>query len=127
MTKTAILIYDAKCSLCCGCMRWIKLHARREDDFEFIECQSETRQKKFPDIKQESCLAAFHLVTPDKQILIGDKSLPEIVCRLRNLQWLAVLFKTPVINLILFVAYRFIANNRFIISKTIWPLMDNHG
>ena len=125
MTKAVVLIYDAKCSLCCGCMRWIKQHARRSDDFEFIECQSETRSKKFPNIKLESCLNAFHLVTPDKQILTGNESLPEIVRRLRNLQWLAVLFKVPVINLILFVTYRFIANNRFIISKTIWPLMDN--
>ncbi|MGR3218299.1 MAG: thiol-disulfide oxidoreductase DCC family protein [Candidatus Anammoxibacter sp.] len=126
MTKPVVLIYDAECSLCCACMRWIKLHAGRNDDFEFIECQSEARLKRFPNIKQESCLAAFHLVTHDKRILIGNKSLPEIVSRLRNLRWLAVLFRTPVINSILFVAYKFIANNRFVISRTIWPLMKNH-
>lgn len=127
MQKKVVLIYDAKCSLCCGCMEWIKQHAKSEDEFEFIKCESEERKKRFPEINKEACIKAFHLVRPDNKILIGDKSLPEIVCRLRNLQWLVILFHMPIIRSALYIIYRFIANNRYIISKTVLPLTHNQN
>lgn len=120
--KPTILIYDAECSLCCGCMNWIKSHAMDTDTFEFIACQSEKRKSRFPDIREEACLEALHLVTPDGRILAGDKSLPEILCNLRYLRRLGIFFKMPVINLLSYFVYRWIANNRYIISQTILPL-----
>lgn len=120
--KPTVLIYDAKCSLCCGCMNWIKLHAMDTNTFEFIACQSEERMNRFPDVGEEACLEALHLVTPDGRILTGDKSLPEILCNLRSYRWLAIFFKTPIISLLSYVVYRWLANNRYIISQTILPL-----
>jgi predicted DCC family thiol-disulfide oxidoreductase YuxK len=61
--KTTVLIYDAGCSLCCGCMNWIKSHAMDTDVFEFIACQSEERKNRFPDIREEECLEALRLVS----------------------------------------------------------------
>ncbi len=81
--KPTVLIYDLNCSLCCGCMNWIKLHAMNTDTFEFIACQSEERKSRFPNIREETCLEALHLVTPDGRILTNDKTLPEILCNLR--------------------------------------------
>ncbi len=120
--KRTVLIYDAKCSLCCGCMNWIKSHAIRKNIFEFTTCQSEERKSRFPDIREEACLEALHLVTPDGKILAGDKSLPEILSNLRYFRCLAIFFKMPVINLLFYFVYRRIANNRYIISQTILPL-----
>ena len=120
--KPTVLIYDAKCSLCCGCMNWIKSHAMGTDTFEFIACQSEERKSRFPDIREEACLEALHLVTPDGLILAGDKSLPEILCNLRYFRWLTIFFKMPVISLLSYFVYRRIADNRYIISQTILPL-----
>ncbi len=120
--KPTVLIYDAECSLCCGCMNWIKSHAIKKNTFEFISCQSEERKRRFPDIKQDACLEAFHLVTPDDRVLVGDKSLPEILSRLRYFRWLSVFFKMPIISLLFFAVYRWLANNRYVISKTILPL-----
>ena len=62
------------------------------------------------------------MVLPDGQIVTGDKSLPEILIRLRYFRWLAVLFRIPVIRLFSYAAYRLIANNRYVISRTILPL-----
>jgi len=69
-------------------------------------------------------LEALHLVLPDRQTLTGDKALPEILIRLRHFRRLAVLFRTPVIRLFSYAFYRLIANNRYIISKTILPLTE---
>ena len=127
MQKKVILIYDGNCSLCCGCMKWIKQHAKNEDEFEFIKCESEERKKRFPEIENEACLEALHLIRPDNHILVGDKSLPEIVSMLRNLQWLAILFRLPIARSVLYIVYRLIANNRYIISKMILPLAYNQN
>ncbi len=64
------------------------------------------------------------MVLPDGQIITGDEALPEILIRLRYFRWLAFLFKIPVIRLFSYAVYRLIANNRYIISKTILPLTE---
>jgi predicted DCC family thiol-disulfide oxidoreductase YuxK len=122
IVKSIVLIYDAKCSLCCGCMNWIKSHAIKKDVFEFIPCQSVERKSRFPEIREEACLEALHLVTPDERVLVGDKSLPEILSRLRYFRWLAIFFKMPIVSLLSYVVYRRLANNRYIISRIILPL-----
>ena len=122
MKKSTVLIYDAECSLCCGCMNWIKSHSMYTDTFEFIACQSEERKSRFPEIREEACLEALHLVTPDGHILAGDKSLPEILCNLRHFRWLAIFFRIPVFSLLSYFVHRRIANNRYIISQTLSPL-----
>lgn len=122
--KPIVLIYDDKCSLCCGCMNWIKSHAIKEDVFEFIPCRSEERKSRFPEIREKACLEALHLITPDDRVIIGDRSLPEIISRLRYFRLSAVFFKMPVVNLLWYVIYRWLANNRYVISRTILPLTE---
>jgi len=121
---TAVLIYDDKCSLCRGSMRWIELHAIRSDAFEFIPCQSEERRRRFPEMTDEICLQSLQLVLSHNQILAGDKALPEILIRLRGFRWLYALFKLPISRAFLYAAYRWVANNRYIISQTIKPLIQ---
>ena len=108
--------------MCCGSMNWIKSYAIRKDLFEFIACKSEELKGRFPDIKDEACLEALHLVTPDGRVLAGDKSLPEILSNLRYFRWLAIFFKMPIISMLSYFVYRRIANNRYIISQAILPL-----
>ncbi|MFQ5685649.1 MAG: thiol-disulfide oxidoreductase DCC family protein [Candidatus Scalindua sp.] len=124
MADTAVLIYDEECSLCCGCMKWLKLHAIANDAFEIIPCRSKKRMSLFPGLNEQACLEKSHMVLPDGQILTGDETLPEILIRLRYFRWLAVLFRIPVIRLLSYAVYRLIANNRYIISKTILPLTE---
>ena len=121
---TAVLIYDARCSLCRGCMKWIELHAIERDIFEFIPCQSEERRNRFPEITDKDCQKYFHIVLPNNKILAGDKALPEVLNRLKGFRWLSILFKMPIIKEFLYVVYRWVSNNRFIISQTIKPLVE---
>jgi len=127
MIKPIVLIYDSHCSLCCGCMKWIRLHAIRKDVFEFIPCKSDERKYRFPEISEKVCLEALQVVLPDKKILAGEKSLPEILCRLRYFKWLAILFKIPVIHFFSYTLYRCVANSRYVISRIILPLTQEKG
>src|SRR3972149_8893882 len=123
-TKTAILIYDDRCSLCRGCMKWIELHAIQEDAFEFVPCQSEERKNRFPEITDKACQKSFHIVLPNNKILAGDKALPEGLNRLKGFRWLSILFLMPIIKSFLYVIYCRVSGNRFIISQTIKPLVE---
>ncbi|MGQ3683693.1 MAG: thiol-disulfide oxidoreductase DCC family protein [Candidatus Loosdrechtia sp.] len=132
---SVIIIYDDSCCLCRGCIKWIELHALRRDIFEFLSCQSEERQNRFPEISEDACLQSLHVILPDRKIITGDMIVPEIVNRLRGFRWFSCLFKIPVIKVLFYEIYRWIAQNRYIISKTLWPLMvfpainstNNHG
>ncbi len=120
---TAVLIYDARCSLCRGCMKWIELHAIRGDAFEFISCQSEERKKRFPEITDEACRKSLQLALSGGQILVGEEALPEILMRLKGYWRLCVFFRIPILKTVLYAVYRWVSNNRFIISQTIEPLV----
>ncbi len=120
--NSIVLIYDAECSLCCGCMNWIKSYAVNKETFEFISCQSEQLTRRFPDLSQDACIESLHLVIPDERILMGDTSLPEILCRLKYFRWLTILFKLPIISSLFYSFYHWLADNRYVISKTILPL-----
>ena len=121
--KNVALIYDDKCSLCRGSMKWIELHAIRKGIFEFVSCQSEERRLRFPWLAEERCMQSLQLVFPDGQTLAGDEVIPEIISRLRGYRILSVLFKLPVIKSVLFALYRKLADNRYIISQFIKPLI----
>lgn len=122
--ETVVLIYDDTCSLCRGCRRWIELHAIRRDVFEFIPCRSDERRRRFPEMRDETCIQSFQLALSREQILAGDKALPEILIRLRGYRWLHLLLQLPGSKACLYAAYRWISNNRYIISHTILPLIQ---
>ena len=122
-TGSAVLIYDDRCSLCRGCMKWIELHVIRRNTFEFIPCQSEERRIRFPQLTDEACLKSLQLVLPNNRILSCDEALPEILSRLRGFRWLYALFKLPVIKVLLYGIYRWVTNNRYVISHIIKPLI----
>lgn len=122
--ERVVLIYDDACCLCRASMKWIQLHAIRRDAFECIPCQSEERRNRFPEMTDETCLKSLQLVLSNNQIVAGDMALPEIIIRLKGLRWLYALFKIPVIKTLLYAVYRWIANNRYIISQAIKPLIE---
>ncbi len=123
--KNVALIYDDKCSLCRGSMKWIELHAIRKGIFEFVPCQSEERKLRFPWLAEERCMQSLQLVFPDGQTLAGDEVIPEIVLRLRGCRIVGVLFKLPVMKSVLCALYRKIADNRYIVSRFIKPLIPD--
>src|SRR3989304_9745387 len=94
--KAVVLIYDDRCSLCRGCMKWIQLHAIQEDAFEFVPCQSEERKSRFPEITDKACKKSFHIVLSNNKILAGDTGLPEGLKPLKGYKWVSILFKIPI-------------------------------
>ena len=111
-SSSAILIYDAECSVCRGAIGWVRANAPSPGAFEFLPCRSENTRHRFPDIGEAACLRAVHLVLPDGRVLIGERSLPEIVRRLPRWRRAAALFSLPGAGFLSRVLYRWFAARR---------------
>lgn len=105
------LIYDGECEFCRRWMDWIRkqdLHQK----ITFIPCQSEERKKLFPQISEEKCLNAMHVVLPTGQIFAGADAIPRILYILPGWTWSVTLFRIPGVLLIARPVYRLIARKR---------------
>ncbi len=105
------LIYDGECGFC---RKWVD-QIRKYDaaqKIKFLPCQSEERKQHFPQILEENCLKAMHVVLPDGQIFSGADAAPHVLAVLPRWQRCASLFKIPGVLLIARPVYRLIARNR---------------
>ena len=109
--KSMVLIYDGECTLCQATKDWIEKHAV-PGQIEFLPCQSEERKRRFPQIKEEVCLQAMQVISPDGQIFAGDKALPEILSRLRRWRWFVYIFRLPGIKFLSPHIYALVSKNR---------------
>lgn len=120
VTEKPVLIYDGECPVCIRAVDWIR--ARSDPGaFEFLSCHADELAKRFPRIEKSACLRAMHLVLPDGSVLIGERAVPEILRRLRRYRRCASLFRLPGAELLSRAFYRWIANKRHRIAKTISP------
>lgn len=61
-------------------------------------------------------MEAMQLVLHDGRIFAAEQALPHLFLMLRRWQWMARIFRLPVVALLAPLAYRFVARNRYIIS-----------
>ena len=109
--QRAVLIYDGECSLCRSAKDWIEKSAIT-GQVEFLPCQSEDRKRRFPDIKEEICLQAMHVILPDGRILSGDEGFRDVLRYTRRWKWLAYLFRVPGIRFLSPRIYAWVSRNR---------------
>jgi len=113
--ELATLIYDGKCPVCSGTVKWIREH-EISGSFEMVACQSEKRGALHPDVNRSDCMTAMHLVLPDGTVLVGEQALPRIVSRLRGYRFAAPLFRLPGAAVLSRIAYRWFADRRYRIA-----------
>lgn len=111
----ATLIYDGKCPVCAGAVKWIREN-ELSGSFEMVACQSEKRAALYPEVNRSDCMTAMHLVLPDGARLVGEQALPGIVARLRGYRFAAPLFRLPGATALSRIAYRWFADRRYHIA-----------
>lgn len=111
----ATLIYDGDCPLCCKAMDWVRANAVGAK-LDFVSCQDETRQERFPQISEAACMEAIQFVEPDGAVYAADEALPHIFRRLKRWRWVARVLRLPIVRAMSPHAYRFIARRRHVFS-----------
>jgi predicted DCC family thiol-disulfide oxidoreductase YuxK len=95
-----------------------------------LPCQSMDRKKRYPEMKESTCMQAMQLVLPDGTVLAGEEALPEIVRRLKRYSAAAPLFSLPGSKLVARLFYRWFAERRYRIANLLFPHKDrlhHHG
>jgi predicted DCC family thiol-disulfide oxidoreductase YuxK len=114
------VIYDDDCPLCDKSVGWLVERFGKEK-FHLVPCDSGEREKLFPEIKPEECQAAMQLVRTDGKVLSGDAAILEILKSDRRWGPFTLLWKIPVVNVLLAAGYRWVARNRYRISSHLFP------
>jgi predicted DCC family thiol-disulfide oxidoreductase YuxK len=86
------------------------------DALDVMPCRSPARRARFPQVSDEACLQAMHLVLPDGRVLVGADAVPEILRRVPRWRWLARAFDVPGARPLARRVYRWIADNRMRLS-----------
>ncbi len=113
--KQATLIYDGECPFCRRAAAWV-LRRARPGAIEALPCQDRERERRFPGITFEKCMAAMHLVTHDGQVFAGEAALPPLMERLRGWRWLAAVLRWPGIRHASPAVYRWFARHRYALA-----------
>ncbi len=113
--RRATLIYDGECPFCRRAAVWAMKHARN-DALETLPCQHEDRERRFPEISREQCLAAMRLVTPEGRVYSGEQALPPLMDLMTGWRWMARILRLPGIRHASPAAYRWFANHRYALA-----------
>ena len=120
----ATLIYDGKCPVCAGTVRWIREN-EISGSFTLMPCQSEQRRSRHPVVNRADCMKAMHLVLPDGTVLVGEKALPHILSRVKGYRFIVPLFRLPGAAPLSRIAYRWFADRRYRIAAILSHLVGN--
>jgi len=115
---SATLIYDSRCPICTGSVRWIREH-EVSGSFTMVQCQSEERRSLHAAVNRAECMNAMHLVLPDGSVLVGEQAMPYILSRIRGFRFAAPLFKLPGATPLSRIAYRWFAVRRYRIAAVL--------
>lgn len=113
---SATLIYDGECNFCKRCVDWLAPRAR-PGALEFLPFQAPARTERFPQLTDEACNEGMQLVLPDGEVRSGEQAVPHLLRMLKRWRWFAFFFELPVIRWLSPIAYRWVANNRQMISE----------
>jgi len=120
----ATLIYDGKCPVCAGTVRWIREN-EISGSFDMVPCQSEERRMLHPGVNRADCMNAMHLVLPDGTVFVGEKALPHILSRVKGYRFIVPLFRLPGAAPLSRIAYRWFADRRYRIAAILSHLVGN--
>lgn len=116
MTAPYRVLYDEQCEICQAGVAWLSFLDRRRI-IESLPLQPDHLASLHPDLRMEECLAELHIVTPKGEIFKGWDAVARLARRF-PLTWpIGTLGALPPFLWVCRATYRFIAKNRYALSK----------
>lgn len=115
-SRQFIAIYDEQCEICQAFVSWLRL-LDRHGKVAVLPIEPEVLVRIHPDLELEACLRELHVVSPSG-VVFGGWDAVAALARLFPETWLIGWFgRVPPFRWIGQVAYRFVARNRYAVSK----------
>jgi glyoxylase-like metal-dependent hydrolase (beta-lactamase superfamily II)/predicted DCC family thiol-disulfide oxidoreductase YuxK len=116
MSSCTQVIYDEQCEICQAGVSWLKILDRHRR----VVCHAidpETLPSIHPDLTVEACLRELHIVTPQGDIVAGADAVIMLARLFRPTWWIGTVARVPGLHAIARTLYRFVAQNRYALSK----------
>jgi hydroxyacylglutathione hydrolase len=117
LSRTAYkVLYDGQCEICQACVSWLKTldHSMRT---KCLPISAEVLSSADPGLRMDECLRQLHVITPQGEIHVGWEGVTTLA-RLFTPTWLiGVLGQRFPFRNIGQLIYRFVATNRYSLSK----------
>lgn len=78
MTDKYKLFYDSECSLCSRFQKALEMLDKGER-VEYFSINDEKTFKEFPELDEEACFEAVHMIAPEGDILVGSEVVEKLV------------------------------------------------
>ena len=113
--NVTVVLYDRACPICRAEMQRLKRHDKYAR-LVLIDIDSPAFNERTWGVTREQASQALHVLTPDDTWLIGMAAIRHVYERV-GLGWLLVITRWPLISTLADTAYRYIAPNRYAISR----------
>ena len=111
-----VAIYDGQCEICQAFVSWLRL-LDRKDQVAALPIDAETLAQVHPDLKLDDCLRELHVISPCGQVYCGWDAVAVLARLFPPTFLIGRLGRMPPFRWIGIAGYRFIARNRYAISK----------
>ena len=111
-----IAIYDEQCEVCQSFVSWLQILDRHRQ-VAAVPIEPHLLATLHPTLSVEGCLRELHVITPEGHIRRGWLAVAELARLFRPTFLIGWLGRMPPFNWIGEVGYRFVARNRYAISK----------
>lgn len=116
MSREFQVIYDEQCEVCQSCAAWLAV-LDRAGATQCVPIDPDQLAAIHPDLRLEPCLQQLHVVDPDGKVWVGWDAVARLA-RLFPATWLiGALGVVPPFSWLARAAYRFVAANRYALSK----------
>lgn len=110
------VLYDGQCEICQASVSWLRLLDKRCVS-EPIPISAEALADAHPDLRLDRCLRELHVVAPGGEIHAGFAAVMALARECRYIAPFAAVLMLPPLRWIGDACYRFIAHNRYALSK----------
>jgi glyoxylase-like metal-dependent hydrolase (beta-lactamase superfamily II)/predicted DCC family thiol-disulfide oxidoreductase YuxK len=114
--RTFKVFYDGECEICQAGVSWIRiLDSRRE--CECIAISPEALEPFADCADLDACLRELHVIAPDGTLYVGADAVARLARNFRPTAWIGVLAGVTPFRQLSRFGYRFVARNRYALSK----------
>jgi glyoxylase-like metal-dependent hydrolase (beta-lactamase superfamily II)/predicted DCC family thiol-disulfide oxidoreductase YuxK len=107
-----LVFYDDQCEVCQAGVSWIRL-LDRERKVDCIPLSNPSPHTP----PEGDCMRELHVTTPDGDVFRGAEAVSKLACLFGPTRWIGKLSRLPGLRTLSALAYRWIATNRYQLSK----------
>jgi glyoxylase-like metal-dependent hydrolase (beta-lactamase superfamily II)/predicted DCC family thiol-disulfide oxidoreductase YuxK len=110
------VFYDSECEICQAGVSWLRVLDRRSQ-CEYIPISPEALEPFADCLDLEACLRELHVIAPDGTLFVGAEAVARLARNFPQTAWIGALARVTPFRQLSRVAYRFVARNRYALSK----------